>query len=195
MDQISPAFSEAHIETASWDHFSQPCTPATDVDIITTEPDTATEVCSVTVGGILDIDIERTASSDTLTPEVLPYEGDIDVETDIFQEAEIDVDDSVTTEPTPLVSNATTAAEPEIGRAKVRHLDEQDAVESPPKASAKPGGTGKVSKSRPAVTSSKIVVTLEGALLWQEFCKAGTEMIITKSGRSVSNKIVVLMPS
>ena len=62
----------------------------------------------------------------------------------------------------------------------VDDLGEQDAVKTPRKS---PG----VRKVLPALTiSSKIAVTLEGALLWQEFCKAGTEMIITKSGRSVN---------
>ena len=183
MDQVSPTFSEVHIETASWNNFSQPSTPATDVDIITTEHDIATEVCSVTVDGVLDT-IERSASSRTLTPEVLPYEGDIDVETPIFQEVEADADDSVTTEPAPLVSST---AEPDIGCAEVQHLelDAHNAAKFPPKASANPGA-GRVSKSRTAVTTCpKIGVTLEGATLWQEFCNAGTEMIITKSGRSV----------
>ena len=163
MAQVSPALSEVQpVETGSWNSPSQPLTSVDSVEITVTGPPTPStaDFYSFTTEG---------NESGRSKPRSIILPSDLGL-------IEEDVESN---------SSPENAAESEIHHVakKLRtSIPTVNAVFEDAPRSVKPPPSS-FDHAHSSNSSSKVVITLEGADLWHQFCQAGTEMIITKSGR------------
>ena len=162
MAQVSPAVTleVQKVETTSWYSLSQPPTPTDSIEITTEQ--TTDDIFSVEGNPP-----SESSDSEPLTPSSIRGYG-------MRNEEEIIVTSSPEQE---LESPVRPAKKP-------RHLSSFSLAENIDiHVTPSNSKTSSSVKQQAKAGGSKIVVTLEAADLWHQFYQAGTEMIITKSGR------------
>ena len=159
-----------HIETASWNSSSRPPTPIDSVEITTTSPCCSTansDVYTVT----LDANLGRRSESRECEP-ITPEAASVNTIKE-SSSPEYGIESGQSGAPHVLSDS---------------HLQPDFQNASPfksPRSENEDASPAKKTKTSPGKSrkGSNIAVTLEGADLWHQFYSAGTEMIITKSGR------------
>lgn len=203
MDKVSPAFESTVVETRSWDN--DDCNQLEEhLDIDTCSPTTFTTSRQIAEAhSVVDINsippdedsapYESDCSiSKVLTPSLLTKQDNVGAETidptsgECAQQVEEPVisGSNIKTEVSDVQLIATSnmaSSIPTFREESMNEVEQVDSIQPTAETNSSPMLFG--SFVAPGKANPNIIVSLEAADLWHQFYQAGTEMIITKSGR------------
>ena len=198
MDKVSPDFSTALVKTKSWTDVE--CTLGDDknIDLIEDGSSTPIPTCDglriVEAHTVVDIDTSPLEgecandcfTSEVFTPAVACKQESVDGETGLPTSVETATHPEGTVMPAGIDDTdlQPPAKKRSISSYADQLMDEEVNADSLPPAAELPAPPMLFgSFINPGKGDPNIVVSLESADLWHQFYQAGTEMIITKSGR------------
>ena len=204
MDKISPAFDSTLVEAKSWS--DSDCNPPKEQneDITTCSPISIPNSGQIVeVHNVVDIhsipldedgapNESDCSVAEVFTPRLPPKQDDASAEPNLpnLEELPQQAEESVLSGPSSSVNmEQEQGMQPPSAKASIssfpgQYTEEVKASEPiQPAADSNPSPMLFGSFVSPGKLDPNIVVSLEGADLWRQFYQAGTEMIITKSGR------------
>ena len=201
MDEVSPDFSSTVVKTRSWTDTD--CDQIEEQSIETNTPSptaftTSSQIAKANCVVVNTIPVEEGCAHEetdcsvakVFTPRIPSKQRDANPEASLSVPYDVVQQPEMSTLPTTNCSSATdgpnfqptsrVATYPENFVDKVKAVEP---VQTPAAAEATPSPILFGSFAAPGKADPSIVVQLEAADLWHQFYQAGTEMIITKSGR------------